>query len=519
MFTSALNSGIISYKKIINILKFVSLPFIILSLSNCSTQKNNPQIPDSLLSQTGLKEQDIDKLNSEIEDCCKAKVNQKMEVDISLLKKEIRNPNFQYTQTTGQKITGFFTKVQKCSLSTKQFIMLFNSELDYRYNFINSKNYMYDNYDNYKFYTVAARNFGKEMKSIKEIYNKYSSDSFPNGFNAYLNYAKINLPDVNEYFELLNQFIALQEKAQKYADEIRNYSVQYERAKRAEEIKMLNSYPDEEKKYFDYSISEKSLNNILVYSKLYTDSTFPSFDTKTIYPLSKIESGSGGFGSPTSVYVIKVLQSVPRGILARGERINSYYYEIKPSEIFFIETSREFADGVNIDQMDLVYQGFYTYPSVLGQKKVWSFKEINCTIPVKEKYYFININDSHDTSSVADSIKSNQENNRPESYEMSSYGINTLIRSNSSPFIKDIVYPLYDDRNYNAWFEVLQSVPRGILAESKDGSIVFYIETNKEFADRTILYNQMYLNFQGFFTYPSVLGERKVFSFKEVSKP
>ncbi|MEI6056918.1 MAG: hypothetical protein WCR55_12780, partial [Lentisphaerota bacterium] len=93
-------------------------------------------------------------------------------------------------------------------------------------------------------------------------------------------------------------------------------------------------------------------------------------------------------------------------------------------------------------------------------------------------------------------------------------------------FIKGCVYPLYGSNFYYGvstaetnGLEVMQTVPGGILAESKDGSIVFYIETNKEFADRTILYNQMYLNFQGFFTYPSVLGERKVFSFKEVSKP
>lgn len=488
-----------------------------------SQYSNVNKVPETLTSQTGIKKQDIIKLNSEIEELCitnLCKVYQGIATfDISLVKKFA--PDFKANH-----------------IDFKTLIELANMENDYRYNsFLKNKNDMHENYNNYIWYERQSEHLlvrEKGLKSFEEIYNKYSPAPSLNSLNAYLDYAKVNVPYVNEYLELDNQFVLsagkAQKCAQKYANDIKDYSTKYETKKRAKEVNESKDL----KVYLEATYSTRSMSPIceilLESSPMRTGAPSPTFNKNTLYSLGS---------NPMADLTVKVVQSVPGGILVRFE-LNPFC-RIPPSEIFFIKTLREFADGEDIGQMNLIFQGYYTYPSLLGGRKVFSFIDKD-SAPSLKQYYFTDKYDYPDTSASVESKNHNQENNsliiesnnNTQSYGTCSDGVNSIIRYHSPSFIKGYVYPLYTEdppngvfvKDYNGTsnvsingLEVMQSVPGGILAESKDGSIIFHIETNKEYADGTKLYYQMYLIYQGFYTYPSILGQKKVWSFKEIAKP
>ena len=88
---------------------------------------------------------------------------------------------------------------------------------------------------------------------------------------------------------------------------------------------------------------------------------------------------------------IQVRQSIPNGII-----VGSYssHYSDRP---LCIITNKSFADDEIIKhQMYLLYDGYYSYTTVLGaSKKIWKFKEIsrstydNIADKQNGKYYFI----------------------------------------------------------------------------------------------------------------------------------
>ncbi|EKE03964.1 MAG: hypothetical protein ACD_20C00124G0016 [uncultured bacterium] len=259
------------------------------------------------------------------------------------------------------------------SLNIYQAIKIEQNKMDKAYNqFLTDKTNMGFNIDLYNQLISYSKDYSRVSAEYRnlfmDLYNKYYITGFPvKNYYEYLAYARVHISEFDNYLKFCDQIDSTNKKYRKYAEEIKLYSLNYER------IRIKN---DTGAKTCSCSLEAELLEQ------------HTNLNSTCVYPLY-----GGYYGNAVSddnywqaLIGIKVIQSLAGGILAE----KPYDYMLGDSKPFFIETKKQFADGEMIrQQMYLVYSGYYTYRTVLGaSKKVWKFKEVENH--ENRKYYFIN---------------------------------------------------------------------------------------------------------------------------------
>lgn len=224
----------------------------------------------------------------------------------------------------------------------------------------------------------------KIQSNINEMYNIYVKSyklqkeylNLPEFDGSVRLYYDDPLLDGNSFLTLLNNNVdapiygVMQKKIKKY-DEI------------AEEVSTY-SYNYEEKKYKNWLAKngKKQIKGALeqfVYASHYQP-----------------QMGGLYIHHPTNNLFLKVLQTVPGGVILTGTYIGTNVYG---QNIIFLQTSKSFADGQIIrEPITAEFKGYYDYTTVLGvRKRIYKFyrlgqKEIDANFKIPgEKFYFYEI--------------------------------------------------------------------------------------------------------------------------------
>lgn len=230
----------------------------------------------------------------------------------------------------------------------------------------NDKNNMAFN----KFYYDGLQTFIKQFSELRKwqidniksaliIYGKLPNNATEQQVIMYIKNSNISNKDYYiNYIDYLNKYINIYSDR---AKEVYNYSSTYEKNKKAQLTKFPAKY-----------VLDGDLTGFMA-----------GFKTPKQNGAYKLNEKGIGF--------VQVKQSIPNGIIVGAY---SSHYTDRP---LCIITNKSFADDEIIkEQMYFLYDGYYSYTTVLGApKKIWKFKEIskatydNIADKQSGKYYFI----------------------------------------------------------------------------------------------------------------------------------
>lgn len=177
----------------------------------------------------------------------------------------------------------------------------------------------------------------------------------------------INLYDKSKMIQAHDLMIDKINKYDEYAEEVSTYSYKYE------ETKYKNWLAKNGKKQIKGALEQ------FVYASHYQP-----------------QMGSLYIHHPTNNLFLKVLQTVPGGVILTGTYIGGNTYG---QNLIFLQTSKSFADGQYIQEpLTAEFKGYYDYTTVLGaRKRIYKFyrlgqKEIDANFKIPgEKFYFYEV--------------------------------------------------------------------------------------------------------------------------------
>ena len=255
-------------------------------------------------------------------------------------------------------------------------------------NFIKNPNDIKSNHELIKIIGIAKGEYSsyinKIQSNINEMYNIYVQSyklqkeylNLPEFDGTVRLYYENPLLEGDKFLTYLNNNVdasiygMMQEKIEKYdkiAEEVSTYSYNYE------EKKYKNWLAKNGKKQIKGALEQ------FVYASHYQP-----------------QMGSLYIHHPTNNLFLKVLQTVPGGVILTGTYIGGNIYG---QNTIFLQTTKSFADGQIIrEPITAEFKGYYDYTTVLGaRKRIYKFyrlgqKEIEANFKVSgEKFYFYEI--------------------------------------------------------------------------------------------------------------------------------
>lgn len=207
-------------------------------------------------------------------------------------------------------------------------------------------------------------NLQKERKIINNDIDLYFDDSLDDIILKDKEYFTLNLYDTSKMIQAYDLMIDKINKYDEYAADVSKYSYNYER--------------------------QQYQKGLVKNGKKQVKGTLEQFVYGSHY---QPQQGALYTHHPTNNLFLKVLQTVPGGVILTGTYIGHNVYG---QNLIFLQTSKSFADGQYIrEPLTAEFKGYYDYTTVLGaHKRIYKFyrlgqNEINANFKIPgQTFYF-----------------------------------------------------------------------------------------------------------------------------------